>query len=582
MKKKKLLIMSFAGLLLSSCAETGIQGDEDILYSGPLPLVIQAEIAGSGSTRAEINPTGTDDEWSYTDFEPGDAMGFFASGGKFTGDNYGQAPFDNQRLIYVGGTGEDNFRDPDGVEFSPSHMNGNEIYMYFPYSNDITSGDGVELRTNERPDGVEVDTVRCIDFLSTRHLDILSEGTSTSAALYGEFQHTFAELIIMRGEGFDNPPDMAGVNKWQIKAVLNKPVTGIRAVVNDENGWSCEPQLVYDNSMESSKAQEWYAWQGANFYRTQEDKEGQIAWYVIVPTIGSDANIGGKRPGERTVVEYIELYDNDGNLQRVSSLLLSNANSKYVDGGWRYPMEITLTELVPTANPCQIVPWNGDIDLTDERKRGINNETEFEGWVKAYNAYITQDNEETSNALFQYGDLYLSPEGDKYWHFYVLSDLNLSSYSSAAPIVPLLKDIIDGQSTVFTNGRFQRYSITGLSTTLFGKMEGKNAQVLNFRFVSPNVNCGSTNTDARGIIVNEMSGNALVENCQISGGTLYNPAGPGGMVAGEISESTIKDCVLSGFLISSRTVDDIVGVNNGGYTSQGNNANNVTNQDIDD
>ena len=582
MEKKNLLIMLFAGLLLSSCNDIGLRGDEETLYPGPHPLVIDAGIAGKAATRAIINKKDSADEWSYVDFEGGDYMGFFSSGGKFTGDNYGQEPFENQKLIYVGGTGEDNFRDPNGVEFSPSHMNGNEVFMYFPYSDKIDSEYGVTLRTDYRPDGQQVDTVRCIDFLSTEHLDVLSNGVNSSAALYGEFNHTFAELIIMRGDGFDNPPDMDGVNKWQIKAVLNTPVTGIKVEVKNDNGWSCKPVLVHDPAaMDASKAKEWYAWQGANFYMTQEDKEGQTAWYVIVPTIGCQAKEGPKRPGDRTSVEYVELYDNDGNLQRVSSLLLSNANSKYVDGGWRYPMEITLKELVPTANPCQIIPWNGDYDLTDERKRGINNESEFDGWVNDYNAYILNPTPENSDALFKYGDLYRSPNGEEYWHFYVLKDLNLASYQSSESIVPVLKDIIDGQSTVFTNGRFQRYSITGLSTTFFGTMQGENAKVQNFRFVNPNVN-GGTNTSPRGIIANNMVSGALVENCQISGGTLYNPEGPGGMVAGSVSGATIKDCTLSGFLITSRSHDDIVGEVNGEYISEGNNVNNVTKQNIDD
>lgn len=572
-------------MLMSSCVSNDSPEDAGSPADALRPLAISADISGSKATRAVTNEVGTADEWSYVDFAEGDAMGFFASGGKFTDGNYGEAPFDNQELIYTGGTGGSNFRDPNGVSFSPSHMNGNEIYMYFPYTETITDEGGFELRTFLNHNGEELDTARCIDFLSTRHLDILEATSGDKPALYGEFQHTFGELIIMRGEGFDNPPKISDdINEWEIKAVLNIPVTGIQVEISTDGGWSCTPKLVYDPNIERSdaKAREWQAWLGANFYRTQEDKIGQVAWYVIVPTIGCQAQYVAPRPGERTRVEYIELYDNDGNLQRVSSLLLSNGNSKYVDGGWRYPMEITMKELVPTANPCQIVPWNDDIDLTDERKRGINDKTEFEGWVKAYNAYLENDNETNTNALLKYGDLYINEDETKSWHFYLLSDIDLSAFESGQPVVPVLKDILDGQSTVFTNGRFQNHVITGLKAPLVGRLEGKNAMVQNFSFASPYVTYGEAYSEPLGIIANNMEDSATVNNCRIISGTLYNPSGAGGMVAGTITNSSITNCTLSGFLISSSTVDNIVGKDNGGYSHENNNASNVTNQDSDD
>lgn len=561
MNKYLLIIITFT-LLAISCAEDSSLKHDD--YSVPY-LSIYAPIEGGSGTRAVINETGTADEWSYVDFEVGDEMGFFSSGGNYTAGNYGEAPFENQKLIYTGGTGGANFRDPNDTQFSPSHMNGNEIFIYFPYSEDITSPTGMVLRTKTSPTGEKVDTARCIDFLSARHLEILGETTASSAALYGEFQHTFAELIIMRGEGFDNPPRIEGINTWQIKAVLNTPVTGIRAEVSeDEESWSCEPKLVWDSKAvpDRNTASTWEAWLGANYYKTQQDTVGQNAWYVIVPTIGSEAKYTAPRPGFRTTVEYIELYDNDGNLQRVSSLLLSNGNSKKVDGGWRYPMEITMKELVPTANPCQIVPWKDDIDLTDERKRGINDERDFINWASAYNDYIKDPTDENkSNALLQYGDLYVSADGEeKNWQFYILADLDLSSYSPEGPWVQKLEDLLDGQSTVFTNGRFGNYKISGLTSTLIGSLEGKNAQVQNIDFISPNLRFFNDSYDTpTGIITNNMTGGSLVKNCRIDNGTLYCPEAPGGMVAGEVEEGTIMGCTLKGMLISKKTFDKIIG-----------------------
>lgn len=549
---------------------------------GPVPLAINANICGKTPTRAEINPEGTFDGWSYTDFEEGDQMGFFSSGGNYTDGNNGEAPFVNQRLIYTGGVGGDNFKDPNDTQFSPSHMKGNEIFMYYPYSPTIKSETGIELRTLRSPTGEVLDTARCIDLLSTDYLSIYSETQSTEAALYGEFKHTFAELIIMRGEGFDKPLAPDGENEWKIKVVLNKPITGLQAVTNGEGeDWKCTPEFIYDsNSMSSLDAQTWIAWLGGNFYLTEQDEVGQNAWYVIVPTIGCQANVGEKRSGPRTIVEYIELYDNDGNLQRVSSLRLSNSNTKYVDGGWRYPMQITMEELVPTANPCAIMPWKPDVDLTDARERGISNPTDFTKWVTAYNTYLTDPTDEQyKEVLLQYGDLYKNPDETFYWHFYVLSDLDLSSVASEGnqPLVPVLKDILDGESTTLSNGRFLNYTISGLSAPLVGELTGENAQIVNFNFSSPNVSFDDTAEDPAGIIANTMTDGASVSNCSIRQGTMYHPGGPAGMIAGSIEPTcSIKGCTVSGYLISGANQDALVGLAPDGYVSENNNSANVT------
>lgn len=580
MQKYIFFLLSSIVLFSTSCTSD----DEWVMPERPLssPLVINAHIAGSAATRVVVNPKKKADEWSYIDFTEDDVMGFFSSGGKFTEGTYGQAPFINQPLVYTGGVGGENFRDPDNTDFSPSHMNGNEIYMYFPYAPSITDANGFTLRTNKGTGGETLDTLRCVDFLSTNHLDILSEGVSSSAALYGEFYHTFAELIIMRGEGFDNPPASLGTDRWKIRAVLNTPVTGIRtALAEDGESWKCTPELVWDSlNVERLDASTWEAWHGGNYSKTQQDTIGQSAWYVIVPTLGCKAAQGAQRDGLRTVVQYIELYDNDGNLQRVSTLLLSNGNSKYVDGGWRYPMEISLKELVPTAYPCEIVPWVDEVDLTDERSRGINNAQEFERWVQAYNLYLREPTEEHSNALLQFGDLYIKSDETRYWHFYVLKDLDLSGFSDT-PIVPVLRDIFDGQSTIYANGGHGNNTISGLSTTLFGTIEGENAKVQNFNIKKPKVNYGDSNTDPVGILANTISEGGAVEHCNIQDGTLYSPNAAAGMIAGKVEQGSVKNCTVSGFLVSSSTHDGVIGEKGSGYAEENNDASNVTTTSVE-
>lgn len=551
-------------IIVGSCT----QGEpiSDMTFPTPLaPLAIHADISGSAHSRATI--TEVSDQWSYTDFEADDAMGFFSSGGKYDPDGSTTTPFINQKLIYDGsGT---NFRDPEGTQFSPTHMKGNEILMYFPYFEDISSDSGHTLRINPQGNkdykGNNSDTLRCIDFLSSNELTLQGVVNNQTAALYGEFSHAFAELIIMRGEGFDKPVDKDGKPDWTIKVVLNKPVTRIKIDPTTTDPWDCIPELVYNkNDLEENSAMTWEAWLGDNYHRTAEDKVGVTAWYVIVPTIGCQANIGKKKPGDRTTVQYIELYDNDGNLQRVSSLKLSNSITKYVDAGWRYPMEITMKELIPTANPCPITPWKDNVDLTDERTRGINDATEFMQWVEDYNAYIKDGNDEHTKALLQYGDLFIDSEGNKSWHFYVLNDLDLTNYNpsspdadgSSTPIIPQLNDILDGISTTLENGKFINHSIKGLTNTLVGELKSTNASIQNFDFISPNVKY-ENNDGAVGIIANKME-NSSVVNCNIENGTLINENGYVGIIVGEISGGSVKDCVLSGSIL--------------GKTAQGNGA----------
>ena len=551
MKRNILFILSSIIVLLVSCSDE--TQDAGMPYpGGPSPLTIYASISGKASTRATISDK--EDKWTYTDFTSDDAMGFYSSAGNWQKDE-GKGAFINQELIYKDGR----FTTSDGYEFSPTHLSGSQIFMYFPYDEGM-SGEGMKLRVEVEDN----DTLRCRDLLSSNTISLQGVENGQKVALYGDFDHAFSELIILRGEGFDNPP----LGKERITAVLDNPYTHIKVNVSgdDDSGttWSSTPQLVFvpnsqgsqdDIEKERDNARKWDAWYGGNFDITQQDQIGSPAWYIIVPTIGSE--VGKKKSGSRSRVEYIELYDNEGYLQRVSSLKLSGGNSKYVDAGWRYPMTISMKELVPTVNPFPILPWKEDIDLTDERQRGINNETDFGRWVADYNAYLADpDDEAKINALYQYGDLYKSADGtEKTWHFYVLSDLNLKNYTADAEgnngvIISQLKDILDGISTTFVKGKFINHTITGLSKTFIGTMSGKGL-LQNFDFIEPEIHDG-VSTSPAGIIVNEMDGTSVI-NCNIDDGDMFYPKGPAGMVAGSMKNAQVKDCTLSGFLLTEST-----------------------------
>ena len=544
-------------IMMCSC-----RSDEQMLDVGSDTrlLAINMEIAGSETGKSRAQRTDIDDQWSYVGFDINDAMGFYASGGNRSNND---GPFDNFKLVYTLTDYGKRFLDSNGSVFSPSAMKADEVFMYYPYAENMNTT-GMVLR-----DEVAPGDIRCIDMLSASSLVLQGSNNpnaSGETALYGSFHHAFSELIIMRGEGFDNPPE----NCERITVVISNPCTNI--TVNYEasaDSWNCYPSLVYDpaNAMGLSQAQakQWNAWKGGNYGITTEDEVGEEAWYVVLPTIGTSGT-------GRSSVEYIELYDNEGNLQRVSSLKLSGATTnnptKFLDSGWRYPLKINMTELVPTVNPYPILPWEENVDLTDSRERGINNLAEFQKWVSDYNAYLAEPgNPEKTAALLAYGDQIIDGNtGDTSWHFYVFNDLDLTNYiplpgsdgseeeqiTNFNIIVPQLKDVLDGKSTTLSNGRFLNSKITGLSKTFIGNLSG---MLQNFDFENPTIINSEESTDPAGILALNMI-SASVINCNIENGTLFNPGGPSGMVAGTMSglSNTIKDCEINGFIIFGSTV----------------------------
>ena len=549
MNTKRLILSLIIALLGLSCTErvsdAGLRRPDNLS-----PLAIYASISGTGYvSRAEL--TEKDDQWSYTGFDATDIMGFYSSGGNWLGDD---KSFNNLKLQFD--PENKRFTDLDnGVEFNPSEMNGSQIFMYFPYDADMGET-GLEMR--REVNGIQ----RCVDLLSSNEINLSGVVDGKNVALYGTFFHTFSELIIMRGEGFDRPP----TGKERITAVLRDPYTHVRVnVTATEDSWSCSPEIYFNEASGLSRedALRWEAWKGDNYGRTQERPEGTPAWYIVVPSLGC---VEGPRKvsGERSYVEYIELYDNEGYLQRVSALRLSQ-NTKYLDGGWRYPMEITMKELVPTVNPFKIESWNQNVNLTDERERGIKDEAEFANWVYAYNTYLREPGDEQIIAtLLKYGDSFIDGDNNqRSWHFYVLADLDLTHYTpleddNAEPIgnviIPRLQDILDGISTTLVDSQFINHTIKGLNKTFIGEMSG-DGLLQNFDFEQPEVTNDETSTQPAGILVNTLDA-ASVVNCNINYGTMFNPAGPAGMVAGSMKNgATVQECTLSGFLVAGSTAD---------------------------
>lgn len=571
-------------LLAGSCSTEDMQPEKEKAMPQSLTVTAFVKQMGAPESRASVNELNYDG-WSYRGFESMvDTMGFYSSHGDYYVDN-GDGPVINLPLQYLG---NNQFRNDNNFVFSPSKMTPDGIFMYFPYCSDMLdveggpdNAEGMELRR------LDEGYYKCIDFLDNLSLDV---GALAYGSITGTFQHAFSELIIMRGEGFNNPP----VGKEDIWVIMQNPYTHIKINFTEEPSWSCYPEIVYDPSYVPEgftgtfNANKWQAWQGGNYSITMQD-EGVPAWYVLLPCIGEN--------NTQFTVSAIELYDNDGNLQNVTSLKLSerqNQNGKYtkiLKEHWRFPVVVEMKELVPTVNPYPITPWQGDTDITNQRTRGISNAFDFQAWLNYYLAYL---NDGEYDNLLQYGDRIVDSTGKTlYWHFYLLDNIDLSEMNSEGfdtgatgsnYLIPKLTDILDGVNmNEMENNLHPNFSISGLTRPFVGQMSGYGA-LQNIDFISPNII--TELVSPTGILVNNMSpdltsatgaSGGLIDNCSISSGTLM-AKGPVGAIVGYMEDATITNCTVSAFITGSTSISNspylyLVGSQTGANTVEDNEAN---------
>lgn len=482
------------------------------------------------------------DRWCYRKFESGNVLGFYSSSGNYDIDG-GKGAFSNIPLMCVSNSDmRYQFREMDGSRISTQYLKADGVFLYFPYDENINSGYGMSLR-RQAVDAYEEDkdfgktTERCVDLLTMSALD---ESSLQNSILDGTMSHTFAELIIMRGEGFDRLPATADHN---IYVVMKKPYTNLK-VNNAANPWKCTIELGYDPAVEGSVAKKdaryWETWEGDKYAETGSGAEPREAWCAVLPTT----------PQTPTEIDYIELYDNDGVLQRVSAVSLMQ-NTRKLQSGWRYPVEIVMNELVPTIYPHTISKWDGDIDLTDERTRGIHSAQEFSEWIIVYNTYLNGNL--TEEALAPYGDKVIVSDTESYWQFYILDNLNLSGVTvNNGYIIPQLQDVIDAKGNFFVDGASQlgNFRLTNLPAALVGTMSGHGGL--------HNIDIGSTTiisnlTTPAGILVNNMQ-TGTIDNVNVINGALVSN-GPVGLVAGSMSGGIVSGCTFSGLISGSTSMD---------------------------
>lgn len=519
----KFLPLVFA-VLLSGC-----NNDEDIFKAqnkGDNTLYATIDNDYFEGTRAILD---SDDGWSVASFSNNDVIGLYAKTGNGDGGGFTNAPMMYSRT--VGSTFQ--FDNPD-LNMDRSELRFNTTMFYYPYTSAMES-EGMVLRSSK--DGVE----RCIDVLMLKNLT--EKDLTDKLQLSGPFHHIFSELIIMRGEGFDRVAD----DKKGITVVLNGGYTRLRFIDNPatngtevRNMWKV-PELFFDENdgLDQEDSRRWEAWEGEPF-RPYEGLDKKEAYYVILPNIYEYRIPGGQNIlVPHTAVDYIEIFDNQGVLQRISSFTL-DGETKQIMNGWRYPLEIKMEGLVPTIYPFSISPWDDTENVTDERTIGIKDESEFLEWLMAYNQYTSENKTGDFDDVFsKYGVKHINETTQEVtWHFYILDNLNFSGKKNVR--ISKLTDVIDGLGNQLSN--------ISIEDSFIEEISGKGLlSNLTFRGLTINNTTKSGLTNGIGAIANLLADDGSIINCDVDATLKANCKV--GMMAGAVTGGTVDGCIFSGLLI---------------------------------
>lgn len=472
------------------------------------------------------------DGWSYlrfsTDRENPDRIGFYSLYGNRLAED-GNGSFINEPMLFKGySTDRMASFTSDNMDCDLTSVVWNKTAAYFPYTENMEES-GMELRKE-----VAAGSFRCEDLLFLSNIS--QGGSQTVAGMTGNFNHIFSEIVIYRGEGFQNPSDD------EITIVLDRGVSHARLVDNrypddrqgGQNSWKMI-ELFYDESnshgLSETECQEWKAWKSP-----VAGDENENIFYVIVPTMFAD---------ERTAVKYIKIYDDFGELHYLSQLPLARDN-KLVNG-YKYNIEIKMEGLVATVNPFDITEWNegeGDTDITERHAVGISNPADLNKWAENYNAFKAGGGgEDIEKTLSQFGDKIIGNDNSIHWHFYITDDIVIQPEDAA--LYKNLKienfdDILDGQHNTISN-----LLIDG--TGLFGTI-GSNGRIINLHFDALTVE--NLTTGAAGGLAENISGGEI-SGCSIDATVISN--GPAGILAGSLSSAKVHGNSFTGLVIGKST-----------------------------
>lgn len=512
--------------LFFSCGED-IGDTTQILGTNSLYATIERNI--DGNTRTIVD---SQDGWSVVSFSNDDMVGLYAKTGNLDGDG----SFINAPMMYSRSVNSTFQFDNANLNMDRSKFQYNTTMFYFPYSYGMET-EGMVLR--------DKDTGRCLDVLMMGNLE--ERELTSKQQLSGTFNHLFSELILVRGEGFENAKNR------KITVVMKEGFTRLRFIDNPSSSpavskmWKV-PELYFDPSdgLSMEESRKWEAWPGQDFepFVGSGKKE---AYYVMLPNRYPYQVTGSNRyTVSRTAIDYIELEDNNGVKQQISSFTL-NEGTKEMLNGWRYPMEIKMEGLVPTIHPFKILPWGEEQDITEERTVGINDPFEFIDWLKAYNQYVVNPSASIETELLEFGDKHENETTKEVtWHFYILKDLDFNIEGLPETNLQILKltDILDGMGNHLEN--------LNLSDSFIEEISGRGC-LTNIVIRGLTVNNSNKNQVSTGIgaLTNILASNGSIINCEVDATLKANCSV--GIMAGEVTGGTVKDCNFSGLLIGRRT-----------------------------
>ena len=516
----------FLAILASSCLNEEPSASRN--SNGENSLLATIDNNFLKATRASIDPQ---DDWSVVSFSNNDKIGLYAKTGNMDGDGFINAPMMFSRSV----SGTFQFDNPD-LNMDRSKFGAYTTMFYYPYSPDMEQ-EGMLLRSQKN--GVD----RCIDVLMMGNLN--PNDLSSKLQLSGNFHHLFSELIIVRGEGFEN------ANKKDITVVLNGGYTRLKFIDNPatngtevRNMWKI-PNLYFDENdgLTQEESRRWMAWKGDDF-KPYEGVEPKEAYYVMLPNIYEYRITGGQNTLiSHPAVDYIEIYDNNDELQKISSFTL-NGETKQILNGKRYPLEIKMEGLVPTIYPYIISPWDDTQDKTDERTIGIRSESEFEDWMLNYNQYTSETNGNNyDDKLLLYGDKHVNETtGEVTWYFYILNDLDFSQYKNKNIRISKLTDVIDGMGNQISN--------INLEDSFIGEISGNGClSNLSIRGLSVNNSTKTNSAQGIGAVTDILSENGSIINCSVD--ATLKASCKVGLMAGEVTGGDVDGCTFSGLLIGS-------------------------------
>lgn len=527
------VLLSMAGLLSCSVQEEPDYNEASRGVPAVMDVMLQ-EIATEASTRATINSS---DQWTVASFDVGDKAAFYTLGGIQNPDNPEDFSFTatNAEVFCQSKTSTTYRFGNSDIVLDPQTLGTYYSRLFYPYYDamplptDPDGGPGLKLRVKDTDD-IE----KCVDFMMTE-TDKLSV---SNGSINPKFMHNFCPLYVKRGEGFQNAPDK------RVWIVMREPFTHVRVTQADpEKAFTYTlqyfPEVPEDELMiyilpgESKfKVNKYCVWEGWN------GNNGDLTQNVLIPT----------GPSVSQKIYFVYIQDDYGNWQNVDDFYLYTSGTKTLQSGYSYTLTISLKGVDVVARPISVVEWNEEVEITDNRKMGINDYVEYNEWVKIYNSYIDAGRpHEMEEDLSKFGEAVHNTVTDRTsWTFLINHDIDFPNNDFEFSQVKRLDDALEGSSS------YSRYRISNLHGALIGELtENGSVSSLELRdiyFIQP-----ETETTPFSPFIIYLNG-GTVENCAIQNAIIVSGQ-PAGIVAGSANGGTVKKCIFSGDVIGSESAE---------------------------